>query len=179
MKPFKVYIISSLTTLFILLLSVPIQAQENVAEIPDSTITREVQKNIRYNLFYTVFDWVTVSTHNGAVTLKGYADQPWDKKFFVKIAKKVEGVKSVTDKIEKVNGLDELRYKAARILYTSWEFGKYAVMRDPPVHIIVKNNSVILEGNVYSKVEKKWAENLIEWHTNAFEVHNNLSVEKS
>ena len=178
MKPSKLYLFSSLIALFILLLTVPAQAQENVTEIPDSIITKEVQKNIRYNLFYTVFDWVTVSTHNGAVTLKGYVDQPWDKKFFVNIANKVKGVKSVTDKIEKVTGPDELRYKAARLIYTSPDFAQYATLKDPPVHIIVISNKVILEGKVYSKIAKKWADTLIEWHTDAFNVENNLKVEK-
>ena len=178
MKPSKSYLVSSLVALFVLLLSVQVQAQENVAEIPDSTITKEVLKNIRYNLFYTVFDWVTVSTHNGVVTLKGYVDQPWDKKFFVNIAKKVDGVKSVTDKIEKVTGLDELRYKAARVIYTSPDFEKYATLKDPPVHIVVISNRVILEGKVYSNIERKWADALIEWHTDAFHVENNLKVEK-
>ena len=178
MKPFKIYILLPLVALFILSLSVPVQAQENLYGKSDSAITKEVQKNIRNNLFYTVFDWVTVSTHDGAVTLKGYVDQPWDKKFFVNIAKRVQGVKSITNKIEKVNGSDELRYRAARILYTSVDFQKYAMMKDPPIHIIVINNSVILEGDVHSKIEKKWADNLIEWHTNAFNVQNNLKVEK-
>jgi hypothetical protein len=145
----------------------------------DKETTKEVEQKIKGNLFYDVFDWITVETNNGKVTLNGYVDDPWDKGFFEKIAGKVEGVKSVTDKIEKVNGPDDLRYNAAQAIYGNSLFQKYGFMKDPPIHIIVNNNRVILKGNVSSEVEKGWASTLIEWHTNAFKIENNLSVNKS
>ena len=52
-------------------------------------------------------------------------------------------------------------------------------MKDPPVHIIVINSKVILEGTVQSEVEKGWASTLLEWNTNAGKIENNLAVEKS
>ena len=157
----------------------PLYAKENNGNIPDQKITKEVLHKIKSNLFYTVFDWVTVKTDDGKVTLNGYVHLPWDKAFFEKIAKEVEGVKSVTDKIEKVNGPDDLRYHAAEAIYGSPDFEKYAFMKDPPVHIIVISNRIILEGSVPSKVERSWADVLIQWHTDAFKVSNNVTVEKS
>ncbi|HVO76236.1 MAG TPA: BON domain-containing protein [Ignavibacteriaceae bacterium] len=145
----------------------------------DEEITKEVEQKIKGNLYYDVFDWITVETNNGAVTLKGYVNDPWDKGFFEKIAGKVEGVKSVTDEIEKVNGPDELRYNAARAIYGNSLFWKYGFMKDPPIHIIVNNNNVILKGEVSSQVEKGWASMLIERDTNAFKVQNSLTVNKS
>jgi hypothetical protein len=145
----------------------------------DEKITEEVQDKIKSNLNYTVFDWVTVATNNGVVTLDGYVYLPWSKKIFENIASEVEGVKYVNDNIEKVNGPDDLRYRAARAVYSNWLFEKYRYLKDPPVHIIVINNTVILKGGVVSEVEKDWASALIEWNTNAFKVENDLLVEKS
>ena len=120
-----------------------------------------------------------MSTLDGNVTLHGYVHLPWDKAFFEKITKGIEGVRSVTDKIKKVYGPEELRYKAAEAIYGSPDFEKYAFMKDPPVHIIVISNRVILEGDVVSNVEKSWADLLVQWRTSAFKVKNDLSVEKS
>lgn len=177
MKSLSIFFLTPLLAVILILFPFTLQAKEN--QVSDSNITREVQKKIRNNLFYTVFDWVTVSTHDGNVTLHGYVHLPWDKAFFDKITKGVEGVKSVSDKIQKVNGPDELRYKAAEAIYGSPDFQKYAFMKDPPVHIIVISNRVILEGEVASRVERSWADLLVQWRTNAFKVKNNLSIESS
>jgi hypothetical protein len=85
----------------------------------------------------------------------------------------------IVDKIQNVNGPDNLRHAAVRAIYGSSDFEKYFFEKDPPVHIIVINNRVILEGTVTSRVEKSWADLLIQWHTDAFTVKNDLSVEKS
>ncbi len=171
----RIFVIIFLSTL---LLSFPLYGNGKSNNNSDQDITKAVQKKIRSNLFYSVFDWVTVETHDGIVTLKGYTHLPWDKTYFEKIAKKVDGVKFVTDKIEKTNGSDELRYKAAEAIYNSPEFEKYAFMKDPPVHIIVINNRIVLKGSVESEVERSHAEMLLEWHTDAFRVNNELNLEE-
>lgn len=177
MKSISKYLLTFLLTAVFALLPVSLRAKEK--SLPDTVITKEVQQKIRDNLFYTVFDWVTVNTKGGNVTLNGYVHLLWDKAFFVKIAKGVKGVKSVTDNIKKTTGPDKLRYKAAEAIYGSREFENYAFMKDPPVHIIVNSNRVILEGEVTSDVERSWADLLIQWHTDAFKVKNNLTIEKS
>jgi BON domain len=179
MKLLNINFLLPLTAVIFLLTAISLQANENSGPKPDSVISNKVQKKIRDNLFYTVFDWVTVSTHDGNVTLHGYVHLPWDKAFFEKITKEVKGVRSVSDKIKKTNGPDELRYKAAEAIYGSPDFEKYAFEKDPPVHIIVVSNRVILEGAVTSKVERSWADLLVQWRTSAFKVKNDLSVEKS
>ena len=177
MKSISIYFLTPVLACVLILFPFSLQAKES--RLSDKSITKEVQQKIRDNLFYTVFDWVAVSTHDGNVTLHGYVHLPWDKAFFEKISKGVEGVKSVTDKIKKVYGRDELRDKAAEVIYGSPDFQKYAFMKDPPVHIIVISNRVILEGSVTSQVERSWADLLIQWRTNAFKVKNDLSIENS
>ena len=170
--------IVTIVLLSFLLFGFPLYGHGKSNNNSDQDITKAVQKKIRSNLFYSVFDWVTVETHEGIVTLNGYTHLPWDKSYFEKIAKKVDGVKSVIDKIEKTNGSDELRYKAAEAIYNSPEFEKYAFMKDPPVHIIVINNRIVLKGSVESEVERSHAEMLLEWHTDAFKINNELTLEE-
>lgn len=177
MKTLSKYLLTFLLAAIFVLSPISLQAKGR--KISDAVITKDVQQKIKNNLFYTVFDWVTVSTHDGNVTLNGYVHLPWDKAFFEKISKEVEGVRSVKDKIKKTTGPDELRYKAAEAIYGSPDFEKYAFMKDPPVHIIVISNRVILEGSVVSNVEKSWADLLVQWRTNAFKVKNDLSIQKS
>ncbi len=179
MKLLKIEFLLPLAAVIFLMTNISLQANEITGFKPDSAISKEVRQKIRNNLFYSVFDWVTVSAHDGNVTLRGYVHLPWDKAFFEKITKGVDGVRSVSDKLKKTNGPDELRYKAAEAIYGSPDFEKYAFMKDPPVHIIVISNRIILEGTVASKVEKSWADLLIQWRTSAFKVKNDLSVEKS
>ncbi len=177
MKPFKIFF---LVTVFaaVFLISQSTFAAETSNNKSDADITKEVQQQIHNNLFYTVFDWVTVKTNDGAVTLDGYVHLPWDKSFFENIAQKVDGVKSVKDNLQKVSGSDKIRYKAARTIYTSPDFQQYSFLKDPPIHIIVIGNQVVLEGNVSSETQRSWADLLVQWHTDAFKVENNLNVEK-
>ncbi len=176
MKPLKIYVLVFAMMSFVFLPS--LIAQENQSK-SDEQITKEVQQKIKDNLFYTVFDWVTVKTDNGVVTLNGYAHLPWAKKYFEKFAEETEGVKSVDDNIVKVSGPDDIRYRAARAIYGSSIFYNYRFMKDPPVHIIVISNKVILEGTVPSELEKGWASTLVEWNTDAGKIENNLAVNKS
>ena len=177
MKSLKIYVLILVMMSFLFLPS--LNAQETQANKSDEEITREVQQKIKDNLYYTVFDWVNVKTNNGVVTLGGYVHLPWAKKYFEKFANEVEGVKSVNDSIVKVSGPDDLLYKAARAIYGNNLFENYRFMKDPPVHIIVISNKVILEGTVPSELEKGWASTLVEWNTDAGKIENNLAVEKS
>jgi hypothetical protein len=167
------------TLTFILLLISTFAAfpQTKSENKPDKKVSQQVQEKIRSNLFYNVFDWVTVESKNGNVTLNGYVHLPWDKKFFVKIAKEVDGVKSVNDKLVKVSGPNDLMYKAAEAIYGSPDFEKYSFMKDPPIHIIVMGDRILLEGSVPSRVDRDMADMLIEGNTDAFRVDNNLLVD--
>jgi BON domain len=177
MKSLKIYVLAFAMMSFVFLTS--LIAQENQTNKSDEEITKEVQQKIKDNLFYTVFDWVTVKTDNGVVTLDGYAHLPWAKKYFESFAKETEGVKSVNDNIVKVSGSDDIMYRAARAVYGSSIFYNYRFMKDPPVHIIVISNKIILEGKVSSELEKGWASTLVEWNTDVGKIENNLTVERS
>lgn len=149
---------------------------ENKA-VGDSTLTKEILNKIHSNIFYGVFDWLTVNADNGIVTLGGWVHLPWLKHQFESEVEKVPGVMSVVNKIQKTFGPGELGYRAARLIYNDPMFWGQQYSSNPPIHIIVDNGSIFLFGTVNASVEKSWAENVIRFQTDAISVENDLKVE--
>ena len=55
---------------------------------------------------------------------------------------------------------DELRYRIARSIYNNSNFWNYAVMANPPIHIVVDHGRVTLTGVVQSDVDRMLARSL-------------------
>lgn len=144
--------------------------------VEDKNLAAEVGNKIHSNLFYGVYDWVTVNANNGVITLDGWVHLPWLKSQFQTEAEKVIGVKSVDNKIQNTFGPGEIGVRAARLIYNDPMFEGMQYFSDPPIHIIVNNGTVILEGTVNSEAQSGWAENLVRFRTDAFSVQNNLKV---
>lgn len=144
--------------------------------VEDSTLTKEILHKIHSNIFYGVFDWLTVNSDNGVVTLGGWVHLPWLKNQFETEVEKVPGVRSVVNKVQNTFGPGELGYRAARLIYNDPMFWGLQYSTNPPIHIIVNNGSVYLFGDVNTKVQKAWAENIIAFQTDAISVENDLKV---
>jgi osmotically-inducible protein OsmY len=144
--------------------------------VEDSTLTKEIMSKIHSNIFYGVFDWLTVQSDNGMVTLGGWVHMPWLKHQFEAEVEKVPGVMSVINKIQTTFGPGELGYRAARLIYNDPMFWGQQYSPDPPIHIIVNNGSIYLFGDVSSSVNKSWAENILTFQTDAISVENDLKV---
>jgi osmotically-inducible protein OsmY len=144
--------------------------------VNDSTLTKEVMDKIQSNVFYGVFDWLTVNSNDGTVTLGGWVHWPWLKNQYETEVKKIPGVKSVINNIHNTFGPGELGFRAARLIYNDPSFWGLQYSLNPPIHIIVNNGSVFLFGDVNSNAEKYLVENLINFHTDAISVENDLKV---
>jgi hyperosmotically inducible protein len=55
---------------------------------------------------------------------------------------------------------DELRYRIARSIYNNSNFWNYAIMANPPIHIVVEHGRVTLTGVVQSNVDRMLARSL-------------------
>ena len=55
---------------------------------------------------------------------------------------------------------DQLRRRIARAIYSNPNFWNYAIMADPPVHIVVEHSRVTLTGVVQSEVDRMLARSL-------------------
>ena len=73
---------------------------------------------------------------------------------------------------------DNLRATIARSIYGSSLFQRYANSALPPIHIIVFNGRVILKGVVATNLERTQAELMARTRGMAFEVVNELVLEK-
>ena len=76
---------------------------------------------------------------------------------------KVDGVQQVVNHLEVLPVStfdDQLRYRIARSIYRNSNFWNYAIMANPPIHIIVEHSRVTLTGVVQSNVDRMLARSL-------------------
>lgn len=157
------------------------QVVNNVTIAPttlsDQAIADEVGKAIRNYALYDIFDWVDGRVVNGAVTLTGYAREPWRKSDYERRVEDVPGVRQIDNQIEVLplsQSDDAIRAAAARAIYGYPGFERYANRALPPIHIIVKGNKVLLKGFVQTNVEKRIAENQVRTRVLCLGVTNEL-----
>lgn len=146
----------------------------------DQEIADEIAKDLRGHVWFDVFDWVEGRVNNGMVTLTGAVREPWRKEEFGNIAEDVLGVKEVNNQIRVLPTSiydDQLRVRTARLIYGDPRFTRYANRANPPIHVIVDNGRIVLEGAVNSQLEKQLVESLVRSETLSFDVQNNLKVD--
>ena len=144
-----------------------------------------LQKEVRHELvllpFYSVFDNLEFKIDGDRVTLLGQVVRPTTKSDAGARVKQIEGVSSVVNEIEvlPVSPLDDqLRRAVFRAIYSDTVLQRYALQAVPPIHIIVKNGHVTLEGVVDSEADKNVANIRANGVANVFSVTNHLRVEK-
>ena len=147
----------------------------------DQQIADEIAEDVRSFVFYDIFDWVEGTVINGVVTLRGEVREPWRKDDYARLAEDVPGVREVRNEIEVLPTStydDQLRFAAARAIYGHPSFTRYAHRALPPIHIIVENGRIELEGAVATRLERQLAETLVRTNVMSFEVTNNLKVDQ-
>ena len=73
---------------------------------------------------------------------------------------------------------DSLRLATYRAIFSRPGLDRYSLMAVPPIHIIVKNGNVTLEGVVATEADKNIANIQANGVSGVFSVTNNLRVEK-
>ena len=147
----------------------------------DQQIADDLAGEIRGFVFYDVFDWIEGEVRNGMVALKGWVREPWRKNDYQSLAERIVGVRGVDNLIEVLPASaydDHLRISAARSIYGDPRFVRYASRTLPPLHIVVDNGKVILEGVVGSQLERRLAESIVRLGVMAQEVENHLQVDE-
>lgn len=157
----------------------------SLAQTNDRMVDR-IQKQVRKELvtlpFYSVFDnfQFQVGT-DGAVTLLGQVSRPSLKDSAERVVKRIEGVSRITNNIEVLPlspNDDRIRLAAFRAIYGHSALQNMAIRAVPPIHIIVRNGNITLEGVVNTKLEKQVAETQARQLGGVFQVTNNLLVEQ-
>ena len=147
----------------------------------DQKLGERVGDQMRRSTYFTVFDEVQIGVDNGVVTLTGYVTQPIKSDDLARRAAHVDGVREFVNRLEVLPASlsdDRLRTIIANTLYRDPAFSNYASQAVPPVHIIVRNSSVLLTGVVNNEVERRQAENIVRHIPGIIGVQNTLRVER-
>ena len=156
-----------------------VTAQASSVERKNLQIANDVSNAVNRYSNFTIFDDVTIAVRDGVVTLDGKVTMPYKRDAIEKKVAQVEGVKDVRDRIGVLPvSLDDdaLRARIARAIYGNSNFWNYAVMPNPPIHIIVEHGRVTLSGVVQSDVDRMLARSLAT-NFRAFSVTNNLKTD--
>jgi len=186
MKKAEVFVVLALLTVLSLTVfgSPTTQAQQSGA-LPQKSIDR-IYKEVRHELvmlpFYGVFDNLTYKVDpDGTVTLLGQVARPTLKSDAENVVKRIEGVEKVVNNIEVLPlspNDDRIRRETYRSIYGNDVLSEYQLRAVPPIHIIVKNGHVTLEGVVARQMEKQVAGLQANSVHGVFSVTNNLQVEE-
>jgi hyperosmotically inducible protein len=152
------------------------------SERTDAEIARDLTHEIRVYPRYELFDLVSGEVRDGVVILKGVVRVPVRKSDYGNLASQIAGVKAVDNQLEVLplsNFDDQIRLRVARAIYGSATGLRYGNQALPPVHIIVKNGDVRLEGTVLNELDKQLIGNAARFAGPFFRLENNLRVEKA
>ncbi|HXI44002.1 MAG TPA: BON domain-containing protein [Bryobacteraceae bacterium] len=144
-------------------------------------IVREIRHELVMLPYYGVFDNLAYKVDGYTVTLVGQVTRPTLKSDAENVVKKIEGVEHVKNEIEVLPpspGDDRIRRAEYRAIYGDTVLNRYALQAVPPIHIIVKNGNVALEGVVATEADKNLAGIRANGVSGVFSVTNNLRVEK-
>ena len=131
-----------------------------VPQMSDDAIAAKAVHEIRMYTRYTIWDNVNLRVKDGSVELIGQVSQPFKKADMGRLMQRIEGVTGVTNNLEVLPLSpfdDDLRIRIARAIYREPALSRYAIQAVPPIHIIVNNGRVTLEGVVNNELEKNVA----------------------
>jgi hyperosmotically inducible periplasmic protein len=145
----------------------------------------DVTERVRHELvmlpYYSIFDNLAYRVDGTNVTLYGQVARPTLKSDAENVVKRIEGVTHVTNNIEvlPLSPFDSrIRFAEYRAIYGYGPLQRYALGSLPPIHIIVKNGHVTLQGVVANEMDKNLANIRANQVPGVFSVTNDLRVEK-
>lgn len=154
------------------------------AEVSDAELQAKLQKALAYDRvgYGNAFNAITLTVHNGVVTLSGNALGPVARDSAISLAANTKGVRDVIDNIQvdPLSPMDNaLRLRVARAVYSFPSLNKYAIDPAAPIRITVVNGNVTLSGTVMNEADKDAAGLRANTVPGVFKVTNNLQVENS
>jgi len=159
--------------------SPPAAKNQSGSEKNGEGLARELRHQLSVLPYVSVFDHITFTLNGNNVTLTGQVVRHTLKAEAEAAVKSIEGVGAVVNQIEELPasaGDDDLRRAVYRAIYEDAVLSRYAVDELPSIHIIVKNGSVALEGQVESEADKNRALVRAGVVANVSGVKNNLIV---
>ncbi len=159
------------------------QAQQQRPASPrgETRLQAEVTHALNMLPTYSIFDIINYQLQGSTVVLGGKVRTLGLKSAAEDAVKKVEGVDKVQNNIEVLPPSpndDHIRVEVARVLFETPALQPYSMGAVPPIHIIVENGRVTLEGIVNSQGDKDLAGLKANTVPGVFSVTNDLRIEK-
>jgi len=152
--------------------------------LPLAMFAADLVKEVRHELvmlpYYGVFDNLSYRVDGSKVTLFGQVREPKLKSDAEKAVKNIEGVSAVDNQIEVMPlspSDDQIRLAAYRAIYSQAPLQRYQMGAVPPIHVIVKNGDITLEGVVATEMDKNVAGIAAKGVSGAHKVTNNLRLD--
>jgi len=148
-------------------------------DVTPPQLLERARKEVVTYYAYGIFDNVELAAEGDKLTVSGQVTQPFKKSDLGNILARVRGVATFENHLEVLpvsNFDDHLRVSVARAIYGTNSFERYGVQAHPPIHIIVKNGNVTLEGAVGSKMDRTLAEMAARSVALSFSVTDNLRI---
>lgn len=148
----------------------------------EERLYREVHHELVMLPQLTIFDNLQYKVEGDTVTLLGQVRNAVLKDEAEHAVKGIEGVEHVNNQIEILPASmndDRIRRQVARAIFRDDQLFRYSLGALPPIHIIVKNGHVALEGVVDNQADKNVAGIRANGVPGVFSVENNLRVENS
>ena len=159
--------------------ALPTGSAQKFSPKAQARIVREVRHQILMLPDFGVFDNIAFKLNGYDVILVGQVTRPTLKSEAGNVVKKIEGVERVENRIEVLPLSpfdDRLRRDLFRAIYGYGPLQHYGVGSNRPIHIIVNNGHVTLEGVVDRQADKNIAGIRANGVFGVFSVQNNLVV---
>ena len=161
------------------------QPSSQVKASTDARIEQRLSGKVRHELNmipqFTIFDNLAYRVDGTTVTLFGQVRDAIVKDSAEARVKHLEGVERVNNQIEILPASfndDRIRRRVAVAVFNDPRLFNYGIQSVPPIHIIVKNGHVNLEGVVRTQADKDDAFIRANGVSGVFSVENNLQVEQ-
>lgn len=164
----------------LLLVSAPLLMADHKKATGYDRFIKEIRHELVMLPWYGVFDNLAYKVNGYNITLLGQVTRPTLKSDAERVVKDIEGVQTVTNNIEVLPvspNDDRLRVALYRAIYGHPALQRYSMQAVPPIHIIVKNGNVTLEGVVSNEGDKNIANIQANGASGVFSVTNNVQVE--
>lgn len=156
---------------------------ENVLQTPvigADRIAREVRQELLTLPYYGVFDNLAYHVNGDTVILYGQVTQPSLRNDAAQAVQAIPGVSRVDNQIQVLplsSADDQLRLAEYRAIYGQSGLDHYALQAIPPIHIIVNNGAVTLDGTVSTQADRDLAGIRAKAVPGVLSVTNNLTLE--
>jgi len=149
-------------------------------DVTPRQIGEQARKDILTYPWFTIFDWITLEIQGDRLIVNGQVTLPSKKQDIGNFLAHVKGVADLEDNLEVLPTSeydDSLRVAIVRAIYNDPFFIHYGNQALPPIHVMVKNGNVTLEGVVANQLDRAKAEADARLAATYFNFTDNLQIE--